>query len=278
MSGARRFAAVATARHAALLVTAVVVLFPFLWIAAAGFKTQIALLTGDVLFTPTLANFAAVLFSTSSDYLLNFGNSLIVGLASTVLVLIVATLAAYSLQRLNWPRWTVHLLLGWSVVFQMIPPITLAGAWYVMFGALGLNNTYVGLILAHTTLNLPLALWMMTIFIADLPAELIEAARIDGAETPQILWWIIVPVVRPGLAAAGVLSFIFSWNEFAVALTLTQRATATVPVAIGKFAQENAVDYTQMAAASLLATLPAVILLLVAQRSIVRGLTAGAVK
>jgi multiple sugar transport system permease protein len=278
MSGTRRLATVAAAQHAGLLVTAAVVLFPFLWIAAAGFKTQIALLTGDVLFTPTLANFAAVLFSTSSDYLRNFGNSLIVGLASTVLVLIVATLAAYSLQRLNWPRWTVHLLLGWSVVFQMIPPITLAGAWYVMFGALGVNNTYVGLILAHTTLNLPLALWMMTIFIADLPAELVEAARIDGADTPQILWWIIVPVVRPGLAAAGVLSFIFSWNEFAVALTLTQRATATVPVAIGKFAQENAVDYTQMAAASLLATVPAVILLLVAQRSIVRGLTAGAVK
>lgn len=273
-----RPAMAASARHLGLLVMAAAVLVPFLWIAAAGFKTQIALLSGALLFSPTLNNFGAVLFSTSSDFLRNFTNSLIVGLTSTLLVLVVATLAAYSLRQMRWPRWTVHLLLGWSVVFQMIPPITLAGAWYVMFGALGLNNTYLGLILAHTTLNLPLALWMMTIFVSDLPDELVEAAKVDGAETPQILWQVIVPVVRPGLAAAGVLSFIFSWNEFPVALTLSQRDTATVPVAIGKFAQENAVNYSQMAAAALLATLPAVILLLVAQRSIVRGLTAGAVK
>jgi multiple sugar transport system permease protein len=278
MNGRHRFSPAAMALHLGMLATAVVVLVPFLWIAAAAFKTQIALLSGAVLFKPTLSNFTAVLFSSSSDYLRNFGNSLLVAFASTLLVLVVATLAAYSLRQMRWPRWTVHLLLGWAVVFQMIPPITLAGAWYVMFGWFGLNNTYVGLILAHTTLNLPLALWMMTIFVSDLPRELVEAAKVDGATTPQIITRVIVPVVRPGLAAAGVLSFIFSWNEFPVALTLTQRDTATVPVAIGKFAQENAVNYSQMAAAALLATIPAVILLLVAQRSIVRGLTTGAIK
>jgi multiple sugar transport system permease protein len=208
----------------------------------------------------------------------NFGNSLLIGAASTVLVLIVATLAAYSLRRMRWPAWVVHALLGWSVVFHMVPPITLAGAWYVMFRTVGMDNTYLGLILAHTTLNLPMALWMMTIFVGDLPEELIEAARIDGAETPQILRHVVVPLVRPGLAAAGVLSFIFSWNEFAVALTLSQRETATVPVAIGKFAQENTINYTEMAAAALFSTVPAILLLLIAQRLIVRGLTAGAVK
>ncbi|MDL2403527.1 carbohydrate ABC transporter permease [Rhizobium mayense] len=265
-------------RQALLLIAVVLVLFPFLWIAAAAFKTQIVLLTGQIFFTPTLANFAEVLFSSTSDYIRNFTNSFIVATVSTFLVLVISTLAAYSLQRMEWPSWVGQSMLGWSVIFHMVPPITLAGAWYSMFRIVGLDNTYLGLILAHTTLNLPMALWMMNVFVRDVPKELIEAAKIDGAETPGILRHVIIPLVRPGLAAAGILSFIFSWNEFAVVLTLSQRQTATVPVAIGKYAQENTIAFTQMAAASLLSMLPAVILLLVAQRFIVRGLTSGAVK
>jgi multiple sugar transport system permease protein len=245
---------------------------------AAAFKTQIALLTGQLLFQTTLANFVNVLFSSTSDYVRNFSNSLVIASASTVLVLVIATLAAYSLQCLQWPSWVLHSMLGWSVIFHMVPPITLAGAWYSMFRTFGLDNTYTGLILAHTTLNLPMALWMMGVFVRDVPKELIEAAKIDGAGTPRILRHVIVPLVSPGLAAAGILSFIFSWNEFAVVLTLSQRQTATVPVAIGKYAQENTIAYTEMAAASVLSMLPAVLLLLIAQRFIVRGLTTGAVK
>ena len=265
-------------RNALLVFAAILVLFPFLWIAAAAFKTQIALLTGQIFFQPTLANFTNVLFSGTSDYLRNFTNSLIVASVSTILVLVVATLAAYSLQRMEWPKWVLHSMLGWSVIFHMVPPITLAGAWYSMFRIIGLDNSYTGLILAHTTLNLPMALWMMGIFVRDVPTELIEAATIDGAETPGILRHVIVPLVKPGLAAAGILTFIFSWNEFAVVLTLSQRQTATVPIAIGKYAQENTIAFTEMAAASVLSMLPAVILLLIAQRFIVRGLTTGAVK
>ena len=266
------------ARHGLLVIASIIVLFPFLWIGAAAFKTQISLLLGQVLFQPVLMNFQAVLSSSSSDYVRNFTNSLSVGLASTVLVLVTATLAAYSLNRMRWPRWVGQSMLGWSVLFHMVPPITLAGAWYSMFRPIGLDNSYLGLTLAHTTLNLPMALWMMSVFLADIPEELLEAARIDGAKTPRILWSVVTPLVAPGLAAAGVLAFIFSWNEFAVALTLTQRATATVPVAIGKYAQENTIAYTEMAAASMLSIVPAVVLLLVAQRFIVRGLTNGAVK
>jgi multiple sugar transport system permease protein len=267
-----------TVRHLLLLIAVVLVLFPFLWIAAAAFKTQISLLTGQILFQPTLMNFTKVLFSSTSDYVRNFTNSFVIAAVSTLLVLIVSTLAAYSLQRMQWPAWVGQSMLGWSVIFHMVPPITLAGAWYSMFRLVGLDNTYLGLILAHTTLNLPMALWMMNVFVRDVPKELIEAAKIDGAETPGILRHVIVPLVRPGLAAAGILSFIFSWNEFAVVLTLSQRQTATVPVAIGKYAQENTIAFTEMAAASLLSMLPAVILLLIAQRFIVRGLTSGAVK
>lgn len=265
-------------RHVILSGFAVIVIFPFLWIIMAGFKTQIDLLLGNIFFTPNINGYVDVIFGKTSDFINNFKNSVIIGLISTFLVLTVATLAAFSLYRLRWPGWVLHSLLAWSVIFHMVPPITLAGAWFTMFRDIGLDNTYLGIILAHTTLNLPMALWLMGVFIRDVPKELVEAAQIDGARTPGILWYVVIPIVRPGLAATGILSFVFSWNEFPVALTLSQRQTATVPLGIGKYAQENTIAYTEMAAASTLSIVPAFILLIFAQRFIVRGLTSGAVK
>ncbi len=265
-------------RHGALIAAAGLVMFPFLWIAAAAFKTEIALLSGQVIFSPTLANFREVLFSRSSDYSANFLNSLIVAGMSTLVVLVVSTLGAYSINRMRWPPWFVNSLLLWSAIFQMIPPITMVGAWYVMFRSLGLDNTYTGLVLAHVTLNLPLALWLMSAFLREVPVEIEEAARLDGCSTPRLLWTIITPLVAPGLAATGILVFVFSWNEFAVALNLTDRQTATVPVAIAKYAQDFQILYTQMAAAALVSALPALLLLLFGQRYIVKGLTTGSVK
>jgi multiple sugar transport system permease protein len=264
--------------HAALIAGALIVLGPFVWIALAGFKTQISLMIGEVAFTPTLSNFRELLFSSTSDYLANFRNSLIVATGSTLIVLVVATLAAYSIERMGWPRWVVHLFLLGAAVFNAIPAITMVGAWYVMFRSLGMYNTYPAVILAHATLNLPLGVWLMAAFIREVPHELEEAARIDGCSTVGLLWRIIVPVVMPGLAATAILVFIHSWNEFVVALNLTAKQTATVPVAIAKYAQENETKYGEMAAGALLSTLPALILLFFAQRHIVRGLTTGAVK
>ena len=268
----------AAATHAALLVAGVIVLFPFVWIALAAFKTQISLMIGEVLFTPTLAHFDEVLFSGASDYLANYRNSLIIATASTLIVLTVATLAAYSIERLGCPRWLVHGFLLGAAVFNAIPAITLVGAWYVGFRALGLYDTYLAVILAHATLNLPIGIWLMATFIREVPHELEEAARIDGCGTLQMLWRVIVPVVMPGIAATAVLVFIHSWNEFVVALNLTARETATVPVAISKYAQENETKYGAMAAGAVLSVLPSLVLLFFAQRAIVRGLTAGAVK
>ncbi len=268
----------ALGRHAALIAASGLVLFPFLWIAAAAFKTQIALLSGQTLFTPTWANFAEVLASRTSDYGANFANSLGVGAASTLIVLVVGTLGGYSLARLGWPRWLVNGLLLWAAIFQMIPPITMVGAWYVMFRSVGLDNTYTGLVLAHVTLNLPIALWLMAAFVREVPLELEEAARLDGCSTVRLLWRVITPLVAPGLAATGILVFVFSWNEFPVALNLTDRRTATVPVAIAKYAQDFEILYTQMAAGALLSTLPALLLLLFGQRYIIKGLTTGSLK
>jgi multiple sugar transport system permease protein len=264
--------------HAVLIGAGALVLVPVIWVAAAGFRTQISLLTGEFLFTPVWSNFAEVLFSKTSDFLLNYRNSLVVGIASTFLCLFVATLAAWSLHRMSWPAWVPHVFLGWALLFHMIPPIALAGAWFTMARTVGLDNTFLGLVLAHTVLNLPMALWLMGVFVREVPRELEEAARMDGASTPVLLWRVVLPVIAPGLVATGVLTFVFSWNEFAVALNLTMKQTATVPVAIAKFAQDFEIQYTQMAASAALSILPALVLLLIGQRYIVKGLTQGAVK
>lgn len=264
--------------HLALVLLALGVMVPFVWVMSAGFRTQISLISGDLLFTPTLASFQDVMFSKVSDFFHTFRNSLIIGLASTFICLLVATLCAWSLHRMPWPGWIVHGFLAWVLVFNMVPPITLAGAWFTMYRTIGLDNTFAGMIIAHVTLNLPMAIWLMSIFVREVPQELIEAAHIDGASTPTILARIVTPLVAPGLAATGVLVFVFSWNEFAVSLNLSMKQTATVPVAIAKYAQDFEIQYTQMAASAALSIIPAVILLLVGQRFIVKGLTAGAVK
>jgi len=261
--------------HAVLVACAAIVIVPAVWIALAAFKTQIALLRGDVLFKPYLGNFDELLFSRSADYGAHFANSVIVATSATALVLVVATLAAYSMHRMRWPRWVPALIAIVSLVFYMLPPITLVGPWYVMFRTLGLDNTYIALVLANVTLNLPVGVAVMSVFVRDIPVELEQAARLDGCTTPQMLWRIVVPLVRPGLAATAILVFVFSWNEFAVALNLTARQTATVPVAIAKFAQEYEIKNGVMAAGVVLSIVPAIVLLLFAHRHIVKGLTAG---
>jgi multiple sugar transport system permease protein len=266
------------ALHGALILAGVIVVVPVVWVVTAGFRSQISLLTGAFWFSPVLKNFTDVLFSKTSDFLVNYRNSLVVGIASTLLCLVTATLAAWSLHRMRWPKWVVHSFLGWALVFHMFPPLALAGAWFTMMRTVGLDNSLSGVVLAHAVLNLPMAVWLMGVFIRDVPVELEEAARIDGASTPRVLWLVVVPIVTPGLAATGILTFVFSWNEFAVALTLTMKQTATVPVAIAKFAQEYEILYTQMAAAAALSILPALVLLIIGQRYIVAGLTQGAVK
>jgi multiple sugar transport system permease protein len=264
--------------YAVLTVCALVVVAPVVWVVAAGFRTQISLLIGQFFFTPVLTNFQEVLFSKTSDFLFNYRNSMIVGVLSTVLCLSVATLAAWSLDRMKWPTWVVHSFLGWALLFHMIPPVALASAWYTMERAVGLDNTFAGLVLAHATLNLPMAVWLMGVFVRDVPNELVEAARIDGCSSPMLFRSVVLPIITPGLAATTVLCFVFSWNEFAVALNLTKKETATVPVAIAKFAQDFEIQYTQMAASAALSILPALVLLLIGQRYIVKGLTSGAIK
>jgi multiple sugar transport system permease protein len=251
---------------------------PFVWILTASFKHQIAIYAGQFPFTPTWSNFDDVLFGRRSDFAGNIMNSLVVATASTALVLIVGTLAAYSLHRFRWPAWVSAGFLGWTLVFHMVPVLTLLGPWYVAFRELGLYDTRAALILTHVTINLPMTVWLMRTFFREVPPEIVEAAQVDGCGPLDTFYRIVLPLAVPGLIAAGILAFIFSWNEFPIALTLTSRTTATVPVAIARFAQQYEIQHAQMAAASVISTIPAVILMLLGQRFIVSGLTLGAVK
>jgi len=256
----------------------VIVVAPFLWILLNSFKTQIAILSGAWTFTPTLDNYADVLLSRRSDFVHGLLTSLLVATVSTIIVLVVATLAAYSLHRMRWSGVIVAAFLGWMLAFHVIPVITLVGPWYLAFKTLGLYDTKLALILTHVTINLPMAVWLMLSFFKSLPPEIEEAALVDGCHSLSAFWKVTLPLVRPGLIATGVLSFIFSWNEFTIALNLTSQANATVPVIVSKFSNDYEVLHAQMAAASILATLPALLLMFVGQRFIIAGLTLGSVK
>jgi multiple sugar transport system permease protein len=251
---------------------------PFAWILIASFKHQIAIYTGAWIFTPTLSNYAEVLFSRRSDFSANVWNSLVVAGVSTCLVLVVGTLAAYSLHRFAWARWISISFLAWTILFHSVPVITLIGPWYLAFRQLGFYDTQFALILTHLTINLPMTVWLMMAFFKEIPPELEEAALVDGCRPVQAFWRISLPLAVPGLIASGILAFILSWNEFAIALSLTSRETATVPVAIARFAQQYEVQHSEMAAASVISTVPAILLMFLGQRFVVRGLTLGSVK
>lgn len=256
----------------------VLVVGPFLWILMNSFKHQIDILTGAWLFTPTLDSYEDVLASRRSDFVSGLKTSLVVASASTLAALVIGTLAAYSLHRFQWARWVVTAFLGWTLAFHVIPVITLVGPWYLLFKEVGLYDTKIALIATHVAINLPMAVWLMMSFFRAIPPEIEEAALVDGCRPVSAFWRVTLPLVVPGLIATGVLVFIFSWNEFTVALNLTSQANATVPVMVAKFANDYEIQHSQMAAASILATIPALLLMFVGQRFIVQGLTMGSVK
>jgi multiple sugar transport system permease protein len=255
-----------------------VVVGPFLWILMNSFKSQIAILSGAWIFTPTLDSYRDVLFSRRSDFVSGLYTSFIVAIVSTTMVLIIATLAAYSLHRFRWAKWVVTVFLGWTLAFHAIPIITMVGPWYLLFKELHLYDSKTALVLTHITMNLPMAMWLMMSFFKALPPEIEEAAMVDGCRPLSAFLRVTLPLVIPGLIATGVLCFIFSWNEFTIALNLTSQANATVPIVVSKFAGDYEIQHSQMAAASMLATLPALLLMFFGQRFIVQGLTMGSVK
>ena len=257
---------------------ALIIIGPMFWIVSNSFKRQIDILMGVTFAPPVMTNYQTLLSSRQSDFLMNLANSAIVSAISTVIVLAVATLAAFTIVRLRPPRWASVLLMGWALVFHMLPTLTFVGSWYDMFASMGLHGTYVAIILSYVVHTLPQTIFLMAGFLLAIPKDLIEAARMDGCSSGQVFRRIVLPLSYGGMAAAGALAFIQCWSDFAIALNLSDKDTMTAPVAIATFAQEFQIRYGEMAAASVLSMVPALVLILFGQRYVVRGLMAGAVK
>lgn len=207
---------------------------------------------------------------------LAFANSLVVAVVSTVLALLLAVPAAYGATYLrahisNW-------FLIFALVTRMVPAVSLGIPLFVMLKSAGLLDTQIGLILAHTTQSLPLAIWLMAAFFESVPQELEEAARIDGASRFGAFVRVILPVVSGGIAVAALFSFIASWNEFLYALLLTAERAKTAPIVIAQFKTAYGLDWGPMTALAVLYSFPVIVVTLLLQKHIIGGLTLGAVK
>jgi multiple sugar transport system permease protein len=252
------------------------VLIPVLTVALNSFKKpgDIFTSTPKVTFSPTLDNYGKVFGEL--DFAQFLGNSLLVGAGSTALSLVLGVPFAYALARLpiRGREWWARFVL----FSRMVPAVALVVPMFVIFRQLDLVGSYWALILAHTSFNLPIVIWMMRSFFEELPPELEEAAMVDGASRFGAFWRVALPLCSPGMAATAVLCVIFSWNEFLFALVLSGKDTQTVPVGVSSFIGSVSIDWGGSSAAAIVAIIPIFVLGLVAQRFLVRGLTFGGVK
>lgn len=224
---------------------------------------------------PTLVHYAAVL--REPLFLRVIANSAVVSACTTLLSLALGALAAFALAKLQVRRRAAVLALILSV--SLFPPIATVSPLYLIIRAAGLRDTWTALIVTYTSFSLPLSIWILTSFFRSVPDELYYAARVDGCSPAQAFLKVLLPLAAPGIFTTAVLVFICSWNEFLYALTFTATASSrTIPVAIALFPGLHEVPWGDIAAASVIVTLPLVALVLAFQRRIVEGLTAGAVK
>jgi len=258
-----------------LLVAASV--FPLYWALVSSITPESRLFEAPALVPSrvTLDHYRA-LFA-QRDFLTPIKNSLVVAASTTALCVAVGSLCAYALARLEFRGKTP--LLAFVLAVSMFPQITVVSPLYLVLRELGLIDTYPGLVFPYVTFAMPLTVWLLVGFFRQLPRELEEAAMVDGAGRLRIFWEIILPLALPGLATTAILTFVYCWNEFLFALSFTVGPDRqTVPVAIALLRGQYQVPWGQILAATVVATAPVAALVLLFQRRIVRGLTAGAVK
>jgi multiple sugar transport system permease protein len=253
-------------------------LFPFYWLINTSLKTG-ADLSSSAAFppNPTLRNYESIV--QNDDFILALRNSAIVAISTTVISLTIGAFAAYALARLRFPR--KFLLLAIFLSISTFPPIAIAAPVFKLWTDTGLYNSFIGLILPDLTFTLPLTIYILTSFFREIPRELEEAALVDTATHFQAFRYVIAPLAAPGLVTAGLLAFIWVWNEFLFAITLTSTPERRpVPAAIAFFtgSQQFEVPLGTISAASVVVTIPLIAAVLFFQKRIIAGLTAGAVK
>jgi multiple sugar transport system permease protein len=263
---------------------------PIVLMLATSLKLNVDIMsdTTSLFFMPTMRNYETVLCNvlwyepSHVDYCDKtfgraLGNSLIVALISTALTLVIGTMAAYAIVRFRFMgRGAVNLT---TLMMRMVPPAVLLvpvfGIWTFQYG---LDGTYAGIILVYTAMNLPFVIWILQSFIVQVPVQLEEAAKIDGAGPFRVFFLIVLPVIKPGLAAASIFTFRIAWNEFLLANALSDRGTRTVPVTIVNSLTEHDIDWGVIMATGTLLAIPPIIFTFIASKQIITGMTAGAVK
>jgi multiple sugar transport system permease protein len=252
---------------------ALVVLFPFLWMLTSSFKTQVDIISWPpkFIFTPTLQNYLKVFGE--QNFLKYFFNSTIVGAVSVGLSLILGLPAAYSISRYAQKKLAVFILLA-----RLMPGISFLMPWYIIFSRLNLMDSYIALILSHMLIALPIVVWIMSTYFSTIPREMEESAMVDGATRQYAFFAIILPLSGPGIITATTLSFIFSWNNFMFSQVLSMEKTRTLPIAVYNFVSYAEVDWGGVMAAAVAIMAPAIILTMIFQKYVVKGLTMGAVK
>jgi trehalose/maltose transport system permease protein len=253
-------------------------LFPFYWLINTSLKSGSDLSSASLWpKNPTLKNYDSIF--KNDDFTKALANSAIVSFTVTILALVFGSFCAYALARLRFKGKLVLLAVVLSIT--TFPVIAVAPAFFKLWTDIGIYNTKIGLIIPYLAFALPLATYVLTSFFREIPRDLEEAALVDGATNFEAFRKIVLPLAAPGLATAGILTFIFAWNEFLLAVTLTSSSNArTVPAAIAFFtgSTQYEVPLGTISAASVVITIPLIALVIVFQKRIVAGLTAGAVK
>lgn len=260
-----------------LLLAVVYVTGPFLWMAISSFETRAQLFSRPPTWLPTslyLENYRSILSDPSVISCLQ--NSTIVAGFTTVFALLLGSLAAYAFARMHVPgRNQLFVLI---LASQMLPGIAILVPLYVTMRTLGLIYTYQGLILAYLSFNLPYVIWLLRAFFVSIPPEIEEAARVDGCSRFGAILRVVLPLSAPGFISTGIFAFIGAWNEFLIASVMSSNTTKTFPVRMAQFIGEESTAYEHMFAAAVLGTIPVLILVLIFQRYIIRGITEGAVR
>ncbi|XGA79944.1 carbohydrate ABC transporter permease [Halomonas sp. CH40] len=254
---------------------ACVIFFPIFWMVLTGFKTEAdAIADPSLIFSPTLESYQAV--QARSGYARFALNSVVIAFGSTLLALLIAIPSAYSMAFLPTKRTKGTLL--WMLSTKMLPPVGVLVPIYLIFRDLGLLDTRTGLIIVYTLMNLPIVVWMLYTFFKDMPKDILEAGRMDGASTLQEVLYLLMPLTLPGIASTGLLAVILSWNEAFWSLNLTSSNAAPLTAYIASFSSPEGLFWAKLSAASTMAIAPILILGWMTQKQMVRGLTFGAVK
>jgi len=265
-------------RYAVLIGTIILTLFPLVWLVITSLRVQSDIFAVPVHIIPTSVTWRQYVNVFTQYNLAGYlWNTVIVSLATVVCVTVLAVPCAYAMARFRLPghRVIVTLLL----IMRMIPVVALAIPLFAVFASIGILDTLTSLILAHTAAKLPVAIWLLIGFVQDVPKEIEESAAMDGAGTLRTLVQIVTPLIAPGLGASAVITFLFTWNDLLIALTLASSENAqTLPVGLTNFVSQYGVDWGAMSAAGVLMVIPTLIFVWFAQGLLVKGLVTGAVR